>query len=148
MSQDTELLESAEKLVELRVPAEAARLKLLRSTVRGVAELTGLDCDLANDIVLAVNEACANIIQHAYHEKSGDEIRLSIYLDSGKDALIFLLEDDAPCVDVGRVVPRDLDDLRPGGLGVHFIQKIMDEMTFLKCEEKGNTLLLIKHLRN
>ena len=142
------MLESAEKLIELCVPAEAARLKLLRSAVRDVAELTGLDCDLANDIVLAVNEACANIIQHAYHETSGDEIRLSIYLAQDKDALIFVLMDDAPCVDVTTVVPRDLDQLRPGGLGVHFIQKIMDEMTFLKCEGKGNTLLLIKHLRN
>ena len=146
MRQDTALLESAERLIELRIPAEAARLKLLRSVVRDVGELTGLDCAIANDIVLAVNEACANIIQHGYHANPGNEIRLSIYREVNKHLLIFALQDDAPCVDVTSVVPRDLDEIRPGGLGVHFIRKIMDEMTFMECEEKGNTLLLIKHL--
>jgi anti-sigma regulatory factor (Ser/Thr protein kinase) len=103
-----------------------------------------LPLPLREQLVLAINEACMNIIQHAYDGSGDGEIRLS--LERHADRLIIELEDDAPCIDPARVKPRPLGELRPGGLGVHFIREILDEMTFLPCSERGNRLRLIKWL--
>jgi anti-sigma regulatory factor (Ser/Thr protein kinase) len=105
---------------------------------------SGLTDKLRGQLVLAVNEACTNIIQHAYGEKTEGEIRLRLAWNS--DRLIIELEDDAPCIDPAAVQPRALSDVRPGGLGVHFIREIMDEMAFLPGQGKGNRLRLVKRL--
>jgi anti-sigma regulatory factor (Ser/Thr protein kinase) len=101
-----------------------------------------LPLPLREQLVLAINEACMNIIQHAYDGSGEGEIRLS--LEWQADRLIIELQDDAPCIDPARVKPRGLDELRPGGLGVHFIREIVDEVAFLPCGEQGNRLRLIK----
>ncbi len=140
------MLESTEPLIELRFPAQADRLKLLRSVVRDAARHAGLRKQDADNVVLAVNEACMNVIQHAYKHDPHGEIRLGIYLD--ERSLVFRLQDDAPCVDENKVCSRDLDDIRPGGLGVHFIENIMDESAFLKCSPQGNLFQMIKYIKD
>ncbi|MCA1806135.1 MAG: ATP-binding protein [Xanthomonadaceae bacterium] len=138
------MLEDTDPLVELRFPARPDRLKLLRSLVRDAASAAGLSRADADNVVLAVNEASMNIIQHGYRNDPGGEIRLTVHTD-GK-ALVFRLRDDAPCVDASQVRPRDLGDLRPGGLGTHFIDSIMDEATFVDCGGKGNLFEMIKFI--
>ena len=67
-------------------------------------------------------------------------------LQSG-DTLIFRLRDFAPPVDREKVKPRDLEDIRPGGLGVHFIGNIMDAMRFVDPPDgRGNLLEMRKTL--
>ncbi len=137
--------ELSDPLIELRFFARADRLRLLRSVVRDAAKYVGMRRQEVDNVVLAVNEACMNVIQHAYKNDPRGEIRLSIY--NSNDALVFRLQDDAPCVDEKKVCSRDLDDIRPGGLGVHFIENIMDESAFLRCGEKGNLFQMIKYIR-
>lgn len=136
--------EPGEALVELRFSARAERLKLLRSVVRDAAICAGLARPVADNIVLAVNEACMNVIQHGYHSDPQGQIRLGIYTTA--EALIFRIHDDAPCVDEKTVCSRDLDDIRPGGLGVHFINNIMDEAAFLECGKEGNLFQMVKYI--
>jgi sigma-B regulation protein RsbU (phosphoserine phosphatase) len=76
-----------------------------------------------------VNEACMNIVQHAAPGRAGTQIGLEL-LKHGA-TLIFHVLDDAPPIDVSKVEPRPLDDVRPGGLGVHFMREIMDQVEFL-----------------
>lgn len=104
----------------------------------------GLSGTLKEELILAINEACMNIIQHAYGGSDKGEIRLSLQLLD--DHLAIELEDDAPCIDPNSVKPRPLEELRPGGLGVHFIREILDEMAFLPCGDRGNRLRLVKRL--
>lgn len=137
--------EDMETLIELRFPARADRLKLLRSLVRDAASLAGLPQGDAENVVLAVNEACMNVIQHGYRNEPGGEIRLT--LSSDGRALLIRLRDDAPCVDVSKVQPRDLADLRPGGLGTHFIDSIMDHAAFVDCGGQGNLFEMTKFIR-
>ncbi len=138
------MLEDTDPLIELRFPARPDRLKLLRSLVRDAASAAGLPRADADNVVLAVNEACMNIIQHGYRNDPDGEIRLTVHTDG--QALVFRLRDDAPCVDASQVRPRDLGDLRPGGLGTHFIDSIMDEATFVDCGGKGNLFEMIKFI--
>ncbi len=134
-----------QKLLELRFQASADRLCLIRPLVKRVAEVVGCQGDLADQLVLAVNEACMNVIQHAYKGDETGEIVLEIL--NNKKKLLFRLKDFAEPVDLESVQPRDLDDLRPGGLGTHFIREIMDEcvMGHLK-DAQGNYIEMIKRI--
>ena len=82
------------------------------------------------------------MIRHAYGNTGVGEVVLEIRRE-GED-VVFLLRDFAAPVDVERIKPRDLDDLRPGGLGTHFIREVMDDVTFLPPPEDGGNLLRMK----
>jgi sigma-B regulation protein RsbU (phosphoserine phosphatase) len=133
-----------ELLAERRFPARAAELEGVRARVREIVEpLFGPD--LASDVVLAVDEACQNIIRHAY---CGEDGMIELRMESDGDKLCISLEDFADCVDPGQVRPRDLADLKPGGLGTHLIREIMDEVELRPTGEvKGNLLRMVKRIR-
>lgn len=128
----------------LTLSAEPDALQGMRLWLDEALSAFGLARELRGQLVLAVDEACMNIIQHAYGDEAPGEIRLRLTPQS--DRLVIELADDAPCIDQAKVKPRALSDVRPGGLGVHFIREIMDEMAFLPCKEKGNRLRLVKYL--
>jgi sigma-B regulation protein RsbU (phosphoserine phosphatase) len=95
--------------------------------------------------VLVVDEACQNVIRHAY--KDVDDGEMAINLRRKDESLIILLRDFAKTVDPATIVPRDLEDIRPGGLGTHFINEVMDEVTFLPPPGGyGNLLRLVKRI--
>ena len=62
--------------------------------------------------------------------------------------MVFRLRDYAKPTNADAVEPRDLDDIRPGGLGVHFIRSLMDECGFLDTPEGGGNLFEMKKLIN
>lgn len=131
-------------LAELRFPARPARLKQVRALVRRVTLAAGCGAECVHDIVVAVDEACQNIIRHAYGGGRGD-----IVLTIGRrdDSLVVRLVDFAPPVDVSKIRPRPLDELRPGGLGTHFIFELMDEVSFLPPPPgAGNLLQMSKRI--
>lgn len=132
----------SEQLVSLSFASRASRLKLLRCVIRDAADLIGLDEDATDAVVLAVNEACMNIIQHSYAMQPDGRIDVEVLRET--DAIVFRLRDYAGKVDVGSVRSRDLDDIRPGGLGVHLIGCLMDEFGFLESPEGGGNLFEMK----
>lgn len=134
-----------QKLAELRFPAHPDRLCLVRVLVRRSAELVGCNAELCEQLALAVNEACMNIMQHAYGGDTSGEIVLEIL--NNADTIHFRLQDFAPPVDLERIKPRALDDVRPGGLGTHFIREIMDECERGHLNEScGNYLEMSKKI--
>lgn len=134
-----------DNLLELRFNAKANRLCMIRPLVKKVAEEMGCDQLTAEQVVIAINEACMNVIQHAYCEQDSGEIVLEIH--NNKDHILFRITDFAKPIDLSNVKPRDLDDIRPGGLGTFFIQQIMDKCTMGHLEGKqGNYLELVKHI--
>ncbi|WNK01038.1 SpoIIE family protein phosphatase [Thalassospiraceae bacterium LMO-JJ14] len=134
-----------EKIFQLRVTAKANRLRLIRNAVRETASFCGFSEADTRDIVLAVDEACQNVIRHAYgHEGEGD---IAIEIRHRPDAMVLFLRDFADPVDISKIKPRDLDDLRPGGLGTHLISEVMDEVDFLPPPiDGGNLLRMVKRI--
>lgn len=131
-------------VVDRRFPATPARLTEIRAAVREAAFLLGLPEATAGDVVLAVDEACQNIIRHAYCGECGD-----IVVQIGRDGphLVVRLIDFAPPVDVSRIAPRPIEELRPGGLGTHFIREVMDDVSFLTPPDgAGNLLQMTKRI--
>jgi len=135
-------MENSDRLVSLTFASRANRLKLLRCVIRDAADLVGLDDKAADAVVLAVNEACMNIMQHAY--KMNPDGRIDVLIMQEKDAMVIQLRDYADTVDVEQVCSRDLADVRPGGLGVHLIESLMDESGFLESPADGGNIFQMK----
>jgi anti-sigma regulatory factor (Ser/Thr protein kinase) len=126
-------------LIELRFPAKPDRLRLIRRVIQDTSEFAGADPEKAERAVIAVNEAIMNIIQHAYAGDDSGEIILHII--SAPDGLAFSLTDFASPVNVDKIKPRELDDIRPGGLGTHIINEVMDKITYEALENSGGNKL-------
>jgi sigma-B regulation protein RsbU (phosphoserine phosphatase) len=129
-------------LLRRRFAARAAELRAVREAVRREALAQGCAPECAGDIVMAVDEACQNIIRHAYAGRSDGEIVLEI--ERSGEELLVSLRDFAPPVDPSRVRPRDLDDVRPGGLGTHLIRELTDGAGFAPAPPGGGNLFRIR----
>ena len=134
-----------ERIAQIRIASRPDCLRLVRAVVNEAGDANGCSGECISQIVMAVDEACQNIIRHAYLGDPSGEIVVDIRRDD--DAIAIHLLDFAAPVDVSRIKPRSLDELKPGGLGTHFIQECMDESGFLTPPAgAGNCLRLIKKI--
>ena len=138
---------TAKLFLDRRFPAKSAELRSIRESVRRSAEDGGVREQALEDVVLAVDEACQNIIRHAYGGENDGEIEIRI--ERASDELRIWLRDFAPSVDPECLESsRSLSEVRPGGLGTHFIRSLMDEAEFVpQPEGAGNLLRMIKRVR-
>ena len=147
MAAETDMTVAAddEALLQLRVPARPERLKEIRGAVGEAAVRCGCGAETVRNVVIAVDEACQNIIRHAYGEKTDGEVVVEIRHHG--DTMVVDLRDFADRVDPEKIKPRDLDDLRPGGLGVHFMREVMDSVEYLVPPQgPGNLLRMVKRI--
>ena len=112
----------------LRIAANVASLKQVRRMVRRAAEVCGCSEACGRDIVIAVDEACQNVIRHAYGELAAGDIVVDVRREG--ELLSVNLVDFAPPVNLAQIRPRPLEELRPGGLGTHFIKECMDRIEY------------------
>lgn len=132
-------------LLRMEIPAEASQLMPMRHAADAVIEQQGVDAELRAALVLALDEACANIIRHAFGGGCSSG-RIELLIRREGDALHFVLSDTAACVDPDRIRPRDLDECRPGGLGLCFIDTLMDEWRITPLAGGGNRLWMLRRL--
>lgn len=132
-------MSEATRLLRIEFDALPERLQLLRCLLRELAAGAGFAPEQRDAVVLAVNEACANVIQHAYAGREPGPVVLEAYaLNAG---LAFELTDWGQGVAIEQLQPRPLDQLRPGGLGMHFMQCILDGMEYRPSPE-GNRMCM------
>jgi len=92
----------------------------------------------------AVDEACSNVIKHAYEGDPGKQIGVTLRVSP--EAFEVIIEDSGLKADVASIRGRDLDEIRPGGLGVHLIKRACDVVEFDEKKKEGNRLRLVKYL--
>ena len=133
------------RLLDLQFPARVEELRGVRGAVREALLRAGVGETCTADVVMAVDEASQNVIRHAYAGDPNGAIELRI--DHTGDELIISLIDYAPEIDPETVRGRRLEDLRPGGLGTHFIRSSMDQVEFEEPPPGcGNLLRMVKRL--
>jgi len=124
-----------------------ASLKEVRTFSREVFEKINLPQDQKDELVLAIAEAAQNIVKHAYKDvqETTDKMEIKISLKDGKLEIGFF--DKGKAVVPENIQHRQLDDIKPGGLGTFFIKQIMDGAVFKK-DQKGwvNHLVLTKKI--
>jgi sigma-B regulation protein RsbU (phosphoserine phosphatase) len=136
----------AEPLVSLTFPARAEELHPVRELVRETCEKCGCPPALAQDLVIAIGEACQNVVRHAYKGVDDGVATLDILCRDGM--LEFCLKDTAPPVDREKVKPVWPKEVHPGGLGVCLIHNIMDRVEYLPAPSgQGNLLRMVKFFK-
>lgn len=146
------MMQSSVPLIPPQVKVELVSNPLylagVRELVSNVAKRLGFPDEAASQMALAVDEALCNVIRHGYGKQGDRPIWLSIWQEGGTashpEALRIVIEDEARQVDPATIRSRNLDDVRPGGLGVHIIQSVMDEAKYERRERAGMRLVMVK----
>ena len=129
-----------EKRFELNASSEV--LSPFRKELRQILSHAGWEKKTTDKILLAVDEALTNIIRHAYQGKPG---KMTVSVAAADDKIEIVLEDRGKKFDPTQVPSPELPRHRPGGLGIHFIRTIMDQMIYDDQDPAGNRLRLIKY---
>jgi anti-sigma regulatory factor (Ser/Thr protein kinase) len=136
--------------IELRILANPDYLSVVRAAVRQTASVFGFDEDTAESITLAIVEALTNVIRHSYGGPCDKPIFVMLNkiccAEENKSALEIVIRDFGKQVNTDTIKSRDLDDVKPGGVGVHIIHSVMDEVEFSHADNCGMQLRLVKNI--
>lgn len=128
--------------VSLTVPSHPRYLYIIRSMIYPLALDAGFGKKGARHIVLAVDEACTNIIRYAYGGDHDKTITITVLDDA--DRFVVTLRDFGRKADRASIAPRALEDVRPGGLGTHFMAAVFEGVRYDTSCEQGTLLTLEK----
>ena len=135
---------------ELIVPGYFENLSQIGAFVVQAANLAGLDDQAVYAVEMAVDEACTNIIEHAYGGEGRGDIECTCRINN--NGLTVTLRDYGCPFDPTSVPEPDLyanlDNRKEGGLGLYFIRQLMDEVRFEFTPDTGNVLTMVKHREN
>ena len=129
--------------------AKYDQLDAIREFAAQAARDAGMDDSAIYAVELSMDEACTNVIEHAYDGMEGGEIECTC--DSDDKILTIIIHDHGKSFNPATIALPNLDaalDSRPvGGLGVFLMKKLMDEVRFESLGEAGNVLTMIKRRR-
>ncbi len=132
-------------------PSHTSQLELIRRITKKVAAIADtFSEEELEDIGLAIDEACTNVIAHSY--KRSEDAVISVGIDLESDRITIELTDrgkggqefnpeNLPLVDKETYLNR----LTKGGLGVYLIKKIMDEVKYTVSPGVSNSLIMVKY---
>ncbi len=130
---------------EIVVPATIDAIEQVAMYLEEFLEKTEVPMMEATRIQLAVEEAVTNVVTHGYDDSGGD---VSIRLESSPAQIAITIIDAGAAFDPTTMPPpdvtADLDHRKIGGLGVHLIRSVMDEVRYAR-ERDQNRLTLIKN---
>lgn len=133
--------------VFIRLPGRTEFLAVERALVQTVCQLCGFGEQEIHRIVLAVDEACTNVIRHGYGGPSDEIIEISAMQVGGDfGGVMIKIRDYGKQVDPEELIPRKRDEMHAGGQGVNIIYNVMDEVAYSRADGGGMQLLLTKRL--
>ena len=137
----------ATKSYRLKIPSQKDNLEIIRNFVSGVAKKVGFEEEDSNKIELAVDEACTNVIRHAYQEDESQDIDIAIKIDYQKFTVV--VTDRGKSFKMEEVELPDmkeyLAELRVGGLGIYLMKTLMDEVDYQSRPDGKNVVRMVKY---
>ena len=133
--------------IELYLLSQPRYLCVARAALNAALDKYGFVSDQCARVMLAVDEALTNIMRHGYDGRENEPIwmRVRPEEDNGAASVRIVIEDRARKVDPAEIRGRALKDVRPGGLGVHIIREVMDEVSYEPREDgPGMRLVMTK----
>jgi len=144
-------LSKTEKNIRKRLTFKSTtdNLSKVRDFIKTVATQVGFNEEIANKIVLATDEACTNIIKHAYkYSRSGD---ITVNISHKNKKFSVTITDQGEHFNSNSISEPDLkkyyDEKRVGGLGMFLMKKLMDEVEYSQPNTKKNKVTLVKYLK-
>ncbi len=136
--------------VRVELLSNPAYLSGARELISSVCKRLGFDDLTCSKVALAVDEALCNVIRHGYKHSEDRPIWISLWplVNEGgqPDGVKLMIEDEAEQVDPEKMKGRELSDIRPGGLGVHIIRDVMDDVRYERREQVGMRLTMTKRV--
>ncbi|MBI4548636.1 MAG: ATP-binding protein [Ignavibacteriae bacterium] len=136
--------------LHVKIHSQTEKLEFVRTFISEAAQQFGFDEDSVQNIVLAVDEACTNIIKHSYEYASNKDIDIRIMTDDHRFEIIITHQGkpfDPKSVEIPDM-PAYLASYRKGGLGMYIMRAMMDEIEYKKLPNNITEVHLIKYLRN
>jgi len=134
----------------LKITSRTENLSVIREFILSAAEEVGIKPGITEDVMLAVDEACTNIIKHAYQSYPDGEILLKLNYSDHK--LTITIVDYGSSFNPNDVPDPDLQKYyrqhRVGGLGMYLMKTLMDEVRYNSVPGKYNEVYLTKYLNN
>ena len=139
---------SIERTFSLHVPSSTENLSMIRDFVKSIGTQSGMgEMDVAR-LEMAVDEACSNVMEHAYGEDTTKEVSIRATVD--EDAVQVEVIDTGKGFDPAAVEQLKLEDLvsakRKGGLGMRLMKSFMDEVHYEMLPGVKNELRMVKRL--
>src|SRR5271168_5278117 len=139
-------------LMRLELPSDPSLLCAVRGAVERLTESFGFSAPDCRAVTRAVDESLTNIIRHSYNGRPDQPIEMffrSVHRqanDKSSQGLEIELCDRGPSIERAKLCMRELEEVKPGGLGLHFIKQSMDVVEYKRA--KGtNRLRLVKYVR-
>lgn len=133
------------KKKEVEFSSHTANLALMRHFVRQFLDGYPFSERERTLMVLGVDEACTNIIRHAYQLR--DDQPIALCLEDSGDCLRMRLRDYGKQVPHASMHGRAHDLIKPGGLGLHLIRSAFDKVDYI-LRKRGTELVLTKKLQS
>ena len=130
--------------IKFSMPSDPRYLCTVRGAIGPLAAAIGWNESECRAIVLAVGEALANIIRHAYHDRTDG--LMEVECREIPDGLEITLLDNGEAPDLSKICAHEVDSDQPGGRGTHIIKEVMDEFSY-QASPEGNRFVATKHLR-
>lgn len=138
---------------QLRIPSETDNLELIREFVTKVAEKVGFQSDDIGKIELACDEACTNVIKHAYASENNDgKKNLDILIKVNYDKFTLVVTDHGKGFDPNAIKSPNMKEylaqLKVGGLGIYLMKTLMDEVDYQMEPGVKNQVKMVKYFIN
>jgi serine/threonine-protein kinase RsbW len=137
---------------EVRFKNDTANLPKLRAFISKIVDSCKANDKFKNKIILAVDEAVSNIIEHAYAEIGEGEAEIKVQVCVDPERLIIIIKDTGISFDPSEVetpdIHRHIQEGRKNGLGIFLMRQIMDEVRYSFKSGVENELTLVKYFRD
>jgi len=139
------------KKYQFIVPGDPKALCNIRWVITRLATAAGLNADQIDQVEVAVDEACTNVLDHAYKTRDPKPpLHLEIQTDDNGSFIVDVLDSGASFDFASYVPPKFPDHWMEGherGVGLYLISQFMDEVQYNKLDDQTNRLRLIKHCK-
>jgi serine/threonine-protein kinase RsbW len=136
------------KTTSIKIESRTERLIAVRDFVSEAARAFGFGDEDVSKIALAVDEACTNIIKHAYRSDPTKIIQVNV--SAGNGTFMVAIQDEGARFNPSQVHPPDMKEYlthyRRGGLGIYLMKSLMDKVEYSIAPGKANEVRLTKYL--
>jgi serine/threonine-protein kinase RsbW len=136
------------KIIEIKVYSDFIYLAYVRRFVESIGQEEVWDNDVIEQVVISVDEAVTNVMEHAYECKQGCPVKISFVIEADKFSVYIV--DRGKSFDFRRVliddIEKKLEERLRRGRGTLIMKKFMDTLEYSVNEGEGNVLKMVKHL--
>jgi serine/threonine-protein kinase RsbW len=123
--------------------SDLSELKILNQHLNQFGQISGLSEACITDVNICLDELFTNIASYGFRDELEHIIRFTVILDD--NVLTLTIEDDGihfnPLEKKEPEIPADFIDVKIGGLGIHIVRKLMDDIRYERKQDKNKLTL-------